>query len=141
MIGVLSGLLRVSVAVVDLEEGVKTYSRLGLVPTSEVKTSTRGFGLRWIELGTGGSTFLELLAPTDDSGPVARFLAVHGEGVYQVRLGADDLAGTLDELDSNGVRVIRDRHRPVEGRELGWVHPSATHGVLFELVKSTKGAE
>jgi len=130
--------LRVSVAVHDLDAAVASYEALGLVPVAEVKESPRGFGLRWVELGEpGGGCLVELLTPTREDSPVARFLACHGEGVYQVRLGTQSLAEALDVLVKRGVRVIRDTGRPTGARPLGWIHPRSTHGVLMELVQES----
>lgn len=132
----LTGLLRASIAVYDLEATIEDYARLGLRPVSEIKESPRGFGLRWVELGDDHGSFLELLAPTTPDGPVARFLEQCGEGLYQIRLGTEDLAATLDTLESRGVGVVRDPRDDLT--PLGWIHPSSTHGVLIELVERTR---
>ena len=125
----------VSVAVKDLDQGRRTFTeRLGLQELSGVQESQRGFGLRWIEYGVNENLVLELLTASGP-GPVERFLARNGEGLYQVRLEVDELDKTLDELRSRGVRVVTDDTRPEGARKLGWIHPSSAHGVLFELVE------
>jgi methylmalonyl-CoA/ethylmalonyl-CoA epimerase len=126
----------VTVAVFDMDAAVATYRDcLGLELIGNERTSPRGFGLRWQELGWEGMPFLELVTPIADSGPVARSLERRGEGVYQVRLVTDDINRTLDHVENRGGRVVRDDHWHPGLRKLGWVHPNTTHGVLFEIVE------
>lgn len=129
------GIWRVSVAVHDLETAIDRYERLGFKRRSEIKESLRGLGLRWIELGNDTRTFLELMSSTTETSALGRFLQRHGEGVYQVRLGTDAVDAALDLVEEQGARVVRDDYRGPGSRKLGWLHPSSTHGVLFELVE------
>jgi methylmalonyl-CoA/ethylmalonyl-CoA epimerase len=125
----------VSVAVKDLAKARKTFTEgLGLRELSGVQDSQRGFGLQWIEYGVNDQLVLEVLG-ANGPGPVERFLSRNGEGLYQVRLQVDNVDNTLAELRSRGVRVITDDTKPEGGVNLGWIHPSSAHGVLFELVE------
>jgi methylmalonyl-CoA epimerase len=135
----LQRLLRASVAVNDLDSALRDYEQLGFVAAGEVHESPRGLGLRWVELAGADGVILELLAPTEPTSAVARFLARHGEGLYQLRVSTDDIDATLDDMQSRGVRVVRDRNVPEGRRKLGWVHPESTRGVLFELVEPNDG--
>jgi catechol 2,3-dioxygenase-like lactoylglutathione lyase family enzyme len=132
-----NGLACVSIAVESIREALPAYTEgLGLTVGSEIRTSPRGFGLRWIELGDGQTNFLELLEPAGSESLVAKFLARPGRSsVYQVRLSVKDLDLTLSTLEARGVRVIRSPQVPGHPR-LGWIHPVSTHGVLFELLEA-----
>ena len=81
------------------------------------------------------TSYIELVSPTSDEGPVARRLAASGEGVYLVAVAVDDLAATLARLRAEGVRLIGDPgpDKPVTGQV--FVHPSAAAGVLTQLVQ------
>jgi methylmalonyl-CoA/ethylmalonyl-CoA epimerase len=127
----------VSIAVKSIQEALPAYTEgLGLEVTGDIQASPRGFGLRWIELGSRGKPFLELLEPTAAGSPVEKFLAQDGRSsVYQVRLSVPDLDLTLSTLAARGVRVIRSKPVPSHPR-LGWIHPASTHGVLFELLEA-----
>lgn len=131
-----NGLACVSIAVKNIQEALPAYTDgLGLEVTRDIQASPRGFGLRWIELGAGDKTFLELLEPTAAGSPVEKFLAQGGRSsVYQVRLAVPDLERALSSLAARGVRVIRSRTVPGHP-QLGWIHPASTHGVLFELME------
>jgi methylmalonyl-CoA/ethylmalonyl-CoA epimerase len=127
-------LLRASVAVHDLDGALRDYDQLGLHAVSDVRYSSRGLGLKWVEIAGADGVLLELIAPTDGGSAVARYLARNGEGLYQLRIETPDIGASLDAMQARGVSVIRDL--PSDGaRKLGWVHPRSTHGVLIELVE------
>lgn len=131
-----SGIKCVSIAVESIDEALPAYTEgLGLEVTSARRSSKRGFGMDWVELGRDGETFIELLEATGEEGPVANFLRKKGaSSVYQVRFKVDDLTATLAELESRGMSVLRGKEVPGE-LSVGWVHPKSTSGVLFELVQ------
>ena len=81
-----------------------------------------------------GESFVELLEPTTDASPVARFLAKHGPGMHHVAFRVDDIRSALAELKARGVRLIDETPRAgAHGSLVAFIHPSATHGVLVEL--------
>jgi methylmalonyl-CoA/ethylmalonyl-CoA epimerase len=128
-------LRRASVAVSDLDAALRDYELLGLHAAGEVRYSSRGLGLKWVEMASAEGVCLELIAATEAGSPVSRFLARHGEGLYQLRLDTASVDASLAAMAARGVSVIRDL--PSDGRrKLGWVHPRSSHGVLIELVES-----
>lgn len=131
-----AGLKCISIAVKSIDEALPAYTEgLGLEVTRAPRESKRGFGMRWIELGRDGETFMELLEATGTDGPVAAFLDKDPTSrVYQVRFAVDDLDETLAELSSRGLKTIKGQEIPGE-HSVGWVHPKSTSGVLFELVQ------
>lgn len=129
------GIACVSVAVPSIDDALPGYTDgLGLEVTAAVQESPRGFDLRWIELGRGRRTFLELLEPTSADSPIQRFLDRRGPGVYQVRFRVDDVGAALETLDARGVRVIPGASAPGHA-DVGFVHPASTSGVLFEVMQ------
>jgi methylmalonyl-CoA epimerase len=134
------GIACISIAVRSIEEALPAYTEgLGLEVTHDLQESPRGFDLRWVELGAGGRTFLELLEPTSEESPVHRFLERRGPGVYQVRFLVDDVGGTLADLAGRGVRTVEGAH--ADGyADVGFVHPASTHGVLIEVMERRAGS-
>jgi methylmalonyl-CoA/ethylmalonyl-CoA epimerase len=125
----------VSIATNSLDSLLPMYTNgLGFQVTAEPQVSPRGFGLRWVELGSAGRTTLELLEPTGAGGPVDRFLAQRGGGVYQVRFHVSDLPALSEQLRDRGVTVI-DGERVSGHPDVGWIHPKSTGGVLYELME------
>jgi methylmalonyl-CoA/ethylmalonyl-CoA epimerase len=81
-----------------------------------------------------GDTRIELLEPTADDSPIARFLEQRGPGLHHIAYRVDDLSATLAALRKAGVRLIDEAPRDgAHGMKIAFVHPKATGGVLTEL--------
>lgn len=124
----------VVIAVHDLNEGMAQYEKtLGMKPSRLSDRPQEGFKSAFYDLPGGG--FLELIQPTDATGPVAKGLAARGEGVYLVALAVNDIAAEVAAMRARGVRLIGDPGpgQPITGRV--FVHPRETKGVLMQLVQ------
>ncbi|MGH3132915.1 MAG: methylmalonyl-CoA epimerase, partial [Gaiellaceae bacterium] len=129
------GIHHVGVAVTDLDEAIATYERL-FDARVEYRDSLAEQGVDAVSLIVGESRF-ELLAPTGEDTHLGRFLARRGPGMHHVALLADDVDEVLRDLDAAGVELIdRIPRRGLYGLEVAFVHPSALHGVLTEVVSS-----
>lgn len=81
-----------------------------------------------------GESEIELLESTDDTGPVAKFIEKRGSGIHHIAFEVDDIDGALEELKSNGIRLIDEVPRIGAGnKRIAFIHPKATGGVLVEL--------
>ena len=81
-----------------------------------------------------GDTRIELLEPTADDSPIAKFLAKNGPGLHHIAYRVDDLTATLAALKSAGVRLIDEAPRPgAHGMQIAFAHPKSTSGVLTEF--------
>jgi methylmalonyl-CoA/ethylmalonyl-CoA epimerase len=79
-------------------------------------------------------TEVELLEPTADDSPVAKFIEKKGEGIHHLAIRVDDLEKALSEMKELGVRLIDEKpRRGAGGAMIAFIHPSATGGVLLEL--------
>jgi methylmalonyl-CoA epimerase len=122
-------------AVSDLEEAIATYERL-FDARLERRDALAEQGVDAVSLLVGESR-VELLAPTGDDTPVGRFLARRGPGMHHLALETDDVEAALRELTASGAQLIDERpRRGLFGLEVAFVHPTAVHGVLTEVVSS-----
>jgi methylmalonyl-CoA/ethylmalonyl-CoA epimerase len=81
-----------------------------------------------------GEAAIELVEPTADDSPIAKFVAKRGPGIHHVALRVDDIVAALAELKAKGVRLIDETPRPGAHHSLvAFIHPASTHGVLVEL--------
>lgn len=84
-----------------------------------------------------GAASLELVCPNLDAGAdhtVARFLAKRGTALHHVCFEVEDLAAALTTLKRAGIPLVDEVPRQgARGHLVGFVHPKATGGVLFEL--------
>ena len=83
-----------------------------------------------------GEALVELLEPAMDDSPIGKFIAKRGPGIHHVCFVVDDLAATLDRCRAAGIRLI-DEQPPLgaEGKQIAFLHPSSTGGVLIELTE------
>ncbi|HET6201166.1 MAG TPA: methylmalonyl-CoA epimerase [Planctomycetota bacterium] len=124
----------VAVAVRDLAEARSLYVGLlgleergaGPVPSQKVRVLFAG----------AGRSEVECLEPLGPDSTVARFLEKRGPGLHHLAYRVADLAAALAELKRRGTRLIDGAPRPgARGTRVAFVHPSATGGVLTELVE------
>ena len=77
---------------------------------------------------------LELLEPTSEDSPVAKFLEKRGEGFHHIAYTVDDLPARLAELNESGVRLIDESPRGgAHHQQIAFLHPRSTGGMLTEF--------
>jgi methylmalonyl-CoA epimerase len=127
------GVDHVVVAVKDLEASIGRYEALYGGPVSDRgEAPAAGMQMAFFRFD---DSYVELVSNLGDEGPIAKRLAERGEGVHLIAMKVDDLDRTLTELRAKGVRLVGDpgAGNPVRGQV--FVHPSATGGVLTQLVQ------
>jgi methylmalonyl-CoA/ethylmalonyl-CoA epimerase len=124
----------VGIAVESLRAAVPVFEKLlGRAPDSQEVVADQKVRLAMFALG---ESRIELLEPTSDDSPIARFLAKRGQGVHHLTLAVPDLAQALRDLEAGGVRLIDRGPRRGAGKErIAFLDPSSTAGVLIELVE------
>jgi methylmalonyl-CoA/ethylmalonyl-CoA epimerase len=122
----------VGIAVPDIGTALAFYRDvLGLEPRGP-ETSD---GAEIVSLPFGESE-VELLAPKDADGPIARFLARRGPGIHHVCYRVADLDAALAACRAAGYRLIDETPRiGAGGHRIAFVHPKATAGILLELTE------
>jgi methylmalonyl-CoA/ethylmalonyl-CoA epimerase len=85
-----------------------------------------------------GESRVELLEPTSDDSPIAKFLEKRGAGIHHIAVRVPDIHAALARLKEQGARLIDETPRTGAGGSLiAFVHPSSANGVLLELVEQT----
>ncbi len=131
---------RVPLAVPNLEEAQHFFETwFGAEFAPEELIEDMGIRYRPFEIG---ESKMELLEPTRDDSPVAKFLKKNGgPGVHHITFEVDDLDAAIAELEQRGGRIAY-RHTYGEGvtfegkvwRE-AFVHPKDAFGVLIHLAE------
>ncbi len=127
------GIHHVGLAVLDLDEAVRTYERLlGGRLEHRVRVDDQGVEAASIRVGDGR---VELLAALGDDTPVGWFLAKRGPGMHHVAYEVDDVRAAIEALTEQGAELIdSEPRRGMFGLEVAFVHPESVHGVLSEVV-------
>ena len=125
------------VVVRSLEQAYGFYrDTLGLRLVKEALIEEQGVRAALFDLGNG---LLELLEPVEPDTGIARYLERRGEGLHHVCLEVDDIDAALADLKAKGVPLIDEQPREGLVGTIAFVHPSALHGVLVELVQAGSG--
>lgn len=139
--GMFRAIDHVGIAVHDLEAAVATYTKsYGMRVVQRETNEEQGVYEVMLAVGDTGSAgpFVQLVAPIDDSSPVARFLAKRGEGLHQVAYAVDDIDAAANRLRNEGVSLLYERpRRGTGGARVNFIHPKQAGGVLVELVERT----
>jgi methylmalonyl-CoA epimerase len=126
----------VAIAVHDIDAAIAWYeSVLGAVVVHREVVESDGVDEALIKVA---DSYIQLLTPTRDDSPVAKYLAKNGEGLHHIAYRVDSCAETLEAVMASGARVIDETPRPgSRGTIVAFVHPKASFGTLIELVEET----
>jgi methylmalonyl-CoA/ethylmalonyl-CoA epimerase len=81
-------------------------------------------------------SFVQLLTPTSETSPVAKFLEQRGEGLHHIGYRVKDCAAALESVKATGAKVIDEEPRPgSRGTTVAFVHHKGAFGTLVELVE------
>lgn len=84
-----------------------------------------------------GDTWLLLVQPTREDLIPGQYLRKHGEGVFLVSLGVDNLAASIASVRAAGARVLDDEpRRGVDGWRIQDLDPGDFFGVHLQLVET-----
>ena len=122
----------IGIAVASIEEATPFYRDVlgmefeGTEVVAEQKVKVAFFAV--------GESRIELLEPTADDSPVAKFLEKNGPGVHHVAYEVADLEQRLNALKAEGIRLIDESPRTgAHNTRIAFMHPKASGGVLTEL--------
>lgn len=129
----ISHIEHLGIAVKSLDEAIPYYENIlgmkcySIEEVADQKVKTAFFKV--------GQTKLELLEPTSDESPIAKFIEKRGEGIHHFAFAVEDgVANALAEMEGKGVRLIDKAPRKgAEGLNIAFIHPKSTHGVLTEF--------
>ena len=89
------------IAVRDLDESVEYYEKsLGLHCHGREEVRSQKVKTAFFEVG---EVHLELLEPTAEDSPIARFLEKNGEGIHHIAFRTDDIATFKARLEEKGI--------------------------------------
>ena len=127
----IDGVSHIGIAVTSIAEARRFWESLGLVVEEIEEVPQEGVRVAMIPCG---ASRIELLEPTDDTSPVARFLERRGPGIHHLCLDSDAVDTDGAELREAGYQVLGDAPTlGAGGCRVQFIHPRSTGGVLLEL--------
>jgi methylmalonyl-CoA/ethylmalonyl-CoA epimerase len=129
----------VAILVRDIDEALAFYrDRLGLAVRDTRDVPDQRVRIAFLPLA---NTMIELVQPLDEESGVARYLAAQGRStLHHVCFAVGDLPRELRRLDADGVALIDREPRSGADGSVAFIHPSASGGVLVELIASGTAA-
>jgi methylmalonyl-CoA/ethylmalonyl-CoA epimerase len=124
----------IGIAVSSLEEHVPFYRdvlQLEMKGTDELadqKVRVMIFGV--------GEVNIELLEPTSDDSPIAKFIEKKGEGLHHIAYQTDNIVEGIDGMKAKEVHMIDETPRQgAHGTSIAFIHPKSSCKVLTELTQ------
>jgi len=126
----------VAIAVRDLEAAIAWYADV-FGATVEHREIVESDGVEEALIRVADS-YVQLLTPTRDDSPVAKYLEKKGEGLHHVAYRVADCAVALEAVKAAGYQVIDQAPRPgSRATTVAFIHPKASFGTLIELVQES----
>ena len=124
----------VAIAVADLEAAIAYYEQtFGCTVAHREVVESDGVEEALLKVA---DSYVQLLTPTRDDSPVAKYIANKGEGLHHIGYRVSDVAATLARVKAEGHRVIDEQPRPgSRGTTVAFIHPKTAFGTLIELVQ------
>jgi methylmalonyl-CoA/ethylmalonyl-CoA epimerase len=127
----------IGLAVEDLDAAIELHTAAyGMEVVHRETVAEQGVEAVLLDVG---ENHVELLAPLSEDTPVGKFLAKRGPGLHHVAYQVDDIDAALEALRGQGLRLIDEQPRTgIRASRVAFLHPSASGGVLTELVEPAK---
>ena len=111
----------IAIAVHDLGAAIDYYRG----PSARWSTTARSSSSDGVEeaLLKVADSYIQLLTPTRDDSPVAKYLEKQGEGLHHIGYRVADCAVALAAMVAEGGTVIDEAPRPGSPRHDGGLHP------------------
>ena len=124
----------IAIAVNDLDAAIRYYEET-FGATVDHREVVESDGVEEALLAVAES-YVQLLTPTRDDSPVAKYLEKKGEGLHHIGYRVSDCAAALQSVKDQGGKVIDQAPRPgSRGTTVAFVHPKGAFGTLIELVE------
>jgi methylmalonyl-CoA/ethylmalonyl-CoA epimerase len=124
----------IAIAVPDLEAASRYYQdTFGATVDHRERIESDGVEEALLKVA---DSYIQLLTPTRDDSPVAKYLEKKGPGLHHVGYRVADCAVALQSVKDHGGQVIDQAPRPgSRGTTVAFVHPKGAFGTLIELVQ------
>jgi len=122
----------IGVAVKSLEDSLPFYrDHLGMSFAGIETVDEQKVRVAMLQIG---ESKIELLEPTSEDSPVAKFLEKNGIGIHHIAYEVEDIEAAIAMLTAEGVRMIDQSPRcGAHDTRIAFLHPKSSAGVLTEL--------
>ena len=122
----------IGIAVESIEQWIGFYRDiLGLEFKGSEEVAEQKVRVAFLSIGESN---IELLEPTSEDSPIAKFIEKRGGGIHHIAIQVDDIESALIRHQKAGARLIDEQPRlGAHNMKIAFVHPKSSGGVLIEL--------
>ena len=126
----------IGIAVKNLDEAIKKYQKvLGIEPDEVIRSPEMDMGVAMYSLN---DVKIEVMEPTKQEGPIARFIDSRGEGIHHICFEVEDIDEKINYLLGEGIRLVDEKARQGIDGMVAFIHPKEMNSVLIELLQQTE---
>lgn len=131
-ITMLTKINHIGIAVKSLDDAIPFYrDNLGMTFSGIEEVTEQKVRVAMLQVG---ESMIELLEPTSEDSPVAKFIEKNGSGIHHIAYEVADVAAAIAKLLADGARMIDEKPRHgAHGTQIAFIHPKSSNGVLTEL--------
>jgi len=120
------------IAVANMEESIRLFESLLGTPCYKIEEVTSEFvKTAFFQIG---ESKIELVAATDATSPIAKFLEKKGQGIHHIAFDVEDIETEIERLLGEGFELIQQTPKDgADNKRIAFLHPKSTNGVLVEL--------
>jgi methylmalonyl-CoA/ethylmalonyl-CoA epimerase len=125
----------IGIAVKSLDDALPFYrDQLGMAFLGTEEVAEQRVKVAMLQVG---ESKIELLEPTSDDSPVAKFLEKNGPGIHHLAYEVENIEAAIAKLLADGARMIDEKPRSgAHSTRIAFVHPKNSGGVLTELCQT-----
>lgn len=131
----------IGIAVKSIDDVLPFYTdTLGLVLEGVEEVGSEAVKVAFLKIG---ESRFELLEPLNENSPIQHYLNKKGEGIHHIALEVDNIQERMERLNTEGIKMINEKPKlGAHNSQIGFIHPKAANGVLFELCEyGSRGEE
>ena len=134
---IMEKLEHIGIAVKDIDKANITFAQLlGRTHYKIEEVESEGVRTSFFELG---GVKIELLEPTRDDSPIAKFIAKKGEGIHHLAFEVENIRQSIEEYKQQGFQVLNEEPKKgADNKMISFLHPKSTAGVLIELCEESR---
>jgi len=125
----------IGIAVKSLDEAIPFYrDNLGMAFAGIEEVAEQKVRVAMLQVG---ESMIELLEPTAEDSPVAKYIEKNGSGIHHIAYEVADIESAIAKLLADGARMIDEKPRNgAHGSRIAFIHPKSSNGVLTELCQA-----
>lgn len=130
----IEGINHIAIAVESIEQAIVLFeSMFGLQVRH--REYIEGYGVETASFTVGG-TEIELVEGKTPDSSIRKYIEKNGPGIHHIAFEVRDIDAAVARLKASSVTLIDESPRAgKEDSRVAFIHPSSTHGILFELVE------